>query len=836
VGGVFSGRGSRGMREILGGYSLPYYLGVAMLQTIETNRITPLIAQYKVLLRERGLADGIYKFKLIKKFQNHWDPDAPNFGEMVRRADFGNLVFPNSKGVLVHVATQKPNELNALFADLYDETIPLEQRIPAFQNDMDALYDPIKSNPKHKAWQEERAIATYLSFRYPEQYFLYKDSFYGPLCDALGVKRAAPGKKYLHYLELAKDIRNHHIINDDDLIAEVQKYLTPDCYQDPEHTVLTQDLFYTVFDKEPNKNAHAKEDYEGSLLNQLKQIGNHTAVKRFFDNLQALFDAAAIGEDNEQVYCTVRIKYKRITFSYGQRYIHYIDRKRDGTEYAFIMTADAAAKYTGNNGVSVEDFTGSTNMKFLHLLVPDNEISTFDFTPLLEDCIRGLKLEIERNVSYTFRDGPHKEAHNPLIYRTAMDEDFRKQIMAKAFNGAYPTAISAQNTQMVTRIIDQVDLQAKNIILYGPPGTGKTYSTIDLSVTLTDGIDRGHAANKQRFDELRKQGQIEFITFHQNYAYEDFVVGMRPVESSSSLSFKKHEGIFYDLCKRAEANYLSHKAGSKLDNFDADFETFIKPLTEGKEIEVKMVSGEGSFHLYDINETTIRFRKKNGSTIHTLSIGTLKEIYNGTRSMSSGLQWYYGAILRDMRTGGPKLPSEPLHNYVLIIDEINRANISKVFGELITLLEEDKRIDGENELRVTLPNGEKHFGVPPNLYLIGTMNTADKSIAHIDIALRRRFEFIGKYPTTEGLSPLFTSVITGLNKAVMEYKKSPDFLIGHGYFIGKPDSALQSIINNKVLPLLNEYFIGRADIITEVLKEAGVHLKQNTSTHLLEVA
>ncbi|RZK45930.1 MAG: hypothetical protein EOO97_00220 [Pedobacter sp.] len=311
---------------------------------------------------------------------------------------------------------------------------------------------------------------------------------------------------------------------------------------------------------------------------------------------------------------------------------------------------------------------------------------------------------------------------------------------------------------------------------------------------------------------------------------------MRPGESDGNLLFKKHEGIFYELCKRAETNYLNSKTGTKQGDFDTDFGRYIKPLTEGNEIEVKFLSNEGSFHLYDINETTIRFRKQSGSTIHSLSIGTLKDLYNGTRELTSGLQYYYNAIIRDLKAAVPKQASEPLKKYVLIIDEINRANISKVFGELITLLEEDKRIDGDNELRVSLPNGEKQFGIPPNLYVIGTMNTADKSIAYIDIALRRRFEFIGKYPITDGLSSLFTNVLTGLNKAIMAYKKSPDFLIGHGYFIGRPDSDLTAIINNKVLPLLSEYFIGRTDIVKEILSEAGLSSSVNPKTYLLEVA
>ncbi|GAB4044119.1 AAA family ATPase [Spirosoma litoris] len=381
----------------------------------------------------------------------------------------------------------------------------------------------------------------------------------------------------------------------------------------------------------------------------------------------------------------------------------------------------------------------------------------------------------------------------------------------------------------------------KNIILYGPPGTGKTYETIDLAVDIVDGRkDHDHKANKLRFDQLRKEGQIEFVTFHQNYTYEDFVMGLKPDVSAGSLQFEQREGIFYRLAKRARQNFeasRSNSSTSALRPFDELFEEFMQPLTDfDKPIQVKMASGI-LFQITGLGERSILFEKSNGSRKHTLSISTLKRIYEGGQEVQpNGLKPYYLPLSEELSKRGHQSASRTTaKNYVLVIDEINRANMSRVFGELITLLEEDKRLGEENELTVTLPSGEP-FSVPPNLYLIGTMNTADKSLALLDIALRRRFEFIGKYPNYEVVDAPASGVLERLNRAILAHHKPADFLIGHAYFIGKPLNQLPAVFNNRVIPLLMEYFNGRTDLVMTVLNEAGIQSERQPLTDQLTVS
>lgn len=190
---------------------------------------------------------------------------------------------------------------------------------------------------------------------------------------------------------------------------------------------------------------------------------------------------------------------------------------------------------------------------------------------------------------------------------------------------------------------------------------------------------------------------------------------------------------------------------------------------------------------------------------------------SGTNNLIfGGLQPYYNPILDILlKKGKQSLQKVERKNYVIIIDEINRANISRVFGELITLIEEDKRSDGKIPMRVTLPSGDT-FMVPSNLYIIGTMNTADKSIALLDIALRRRFDFLPMYPKyeIENQTIYHSEILRLLNERICT-KKNRDFQIGHSYFM--ENENLEEIMNRKVVPLLLEYFMNNEKELRELL-------------------
>ena len=266
-----------------------------------------------------------------------------------------------------------------------------------------------------------------------------------------------------------------------------------------------------------------------------------------------------------------------------------------------------------------------------------------------------------------------------------------------------------------------------NTILFGPPGTGKTWEAVSYAVAIMD--DKDHAelvqakdrkSIKARFEELRQEERVEFVTFHQNYTYEDFIEGIVPVLKSKNLLYELRDGVF------------------------------------------KRISSRASDH--------------------------------------------------------------PDERHVLIIDEINRGNIAKIFGELITLIEPSKRSGREDEAMVTLPYSQERFSVPDNLYLVGTMNTADRGIALLDTALRRRFDFIEKMPDLDFVEEDIEGVdgqamLKAMNERITVYLDR-EHQIGHTYLIGVTTiDGLAETFQRRIMPLLQEYFYDDWKKIRLVLNE-----------------
>ena len=390
------------------------------------------------------------------------------------------------------------------------------------------------------------------------------------------------------------------------------------------------------------------------------------------------------------------------------------------------------------------------------------------------------------------------------------------------------------------KIIKSTQKQALNQILFGPPGTGKTFNTINKAIEIIENRilssdelkPKNRTVLKDKFEEYKKAGQIEFVTFHQSYGYEEFVEGIKADLDSDEIKYKLEKGIFKKLSNLAELNYRKSTATISTKK---DFDTLFKEQILDKLIDdekLKISTPKKHFFITEVNEKTIFFEKAEGQTDHSLSIKTLKKMYETGKNekIKGGLSVYYEPILNLLLENSlfDKVDEEPLKNYILIIDEINRGNISKIFGELITLIEPSKRIGADEEIKVKLPYSNDDFGVPQNLYILGTMNTTDRSIALMDTALRRRFEFIQMLPDLEVLNDLLVDginiklMLEKINKRV-EYLYDRDHTIGHAYFMSLKENAtfeeLENIFRNKIIPLLQEYFYDDWEKIRLVLAD-----------------
>ncbi|ECP6148480.1 AAA domain-containing protein, partial [Campylobacter jejuni] len=405
-----------------------------------------------------------------------------------------------------------------------------------------------------------------------------------------------------------------------------------------------------------------------------------------------------------------------------------------------------------------------------------------------------------------------------------------------------------------------------NQILYGPPGTGKTYRTIDKALEIISKEEKiqipsedDRINRKKLFDEYVKNGQIVFTTFHQSYGYEEFVEGIKPIidndENSQEVKYDVKDGIFKELCDKSLKNYILSMQNENeidLDKLIFEFANYINqdflnkgnefPLENKVSIKKILLNFKDEYRSFSLGGSikspqslTIDIIKRdylNFKNKKILSFKDIKPKYDSQSDYHGNAIYYfmfYNKLkeFENIQNEKFKIKKEILKSYIIIIDEINRGNVSKIFGELITLIEPSKRIGEKEELKVTLPYSGKEFGVPKNVYIIGTMNTADRSITSLDTALRRRFEFIEMMPDVSKLSIDCEGInLQELLKAIntrIEYLLDREKTIGHAFFISVENlESLKKVFKNRIIPLLQEYFYNDYALIDAVLNKNGM--------------
>lgn len=613
--------------------------------------------------------DEKYKWEAVQYFQNNWDIEAENFLDMFMKATdktFNLLASMNNypRAMIRAFAEEEPETVRDMFIVLYDETRNLDERIEKFEmmaEDLRVRYDD--GNWKHH-YQSANAISTYLWLRYPDKYFIYKYSEVRATAKELcsdfvpkkgsGVANIAGGFKFYNGIRAV-------IAKDDELDTMLKNALEQNCYPDFTKTTMTVDVgfFISRFYKQDRpvelESLHSDAKFSKWYAPVIETLYKMGGSGRRSEVHQKIIEDYGITDEELSTVNTTGSPQVLNDIDWARNYLVYEDLV-DNSESGIWSLTDL-----GKEIIITEELAGKITAKWIkiktaeqqHRYVPDIDLSSY----------------------YRYR-----EVQEQIINHLYTKEDFLEEVY-----------ISEEKYEVLTALLRY----NKNLILQGAPGVGKTFAAKRLAYSIMGEMDAP---------------RVELVQFHQNYSYEDFVMGYRP----DGNGFKLTEGIFYKFCRKAA--------------------------------------------------------------------------------------------------------EDPEKDYFFIIDEINRGNMSRIFGELLMLIEKDYR---GTSVRLAY-NGEI-FSVPQNVYLIGMMNTADRSLAMIDYALRRRFKFFEMEPGfySDGFkayqeslhNETFDALIDMVIDLNREIKKDDSlgngFCIGHSYFCGQDECTeewMKAVVYYDIIPMLQEYW------------------------------
>ena len=644
-----------------------------------------MLHAYKQFLGSQAWIEERYKWEAVQWFQDHWDINAPDFAEMLSRSleKTDNLLssannFP--KNMIVSFAQSDPEAVRAMFIALFDESQDIIERMDAFKARSSVLLRQYGREAKQH-YQYESALTAYLWLRFPDKYCIYKFREVKALAKALGsdasFKQGAYHENIRNFFKLYGEI-SRALKKDAALTALVRSQLTDACYPDLECKTLANDLGFFISRKGTKSNAAAQKHDEAVQGEKDRGYWWLNANPKFWS-------FANIGVGESQAYTLYNESgSKRRVFQ------NFLDAKRGDPVICY-------ESYPVKQIVALGRISAPANGKELFVEKLEALTSPIDFAALRE-CPELEQMEYLKN------------ARGSLFKLTKSEYDFlldmireENPIVSKTSAASYTKKDFLNEVYMDENRYDRLAAllgHKQNIILQGAPGVGKTFAAKRLAWSMIGEKD---------------DSRIALIQFHQNYSYEDFVMGYKPDGDSFDLKF----GVFFRFCQKAA--------------------------------------------------------------------------------------------------------NQPDKAFFFIIDEINRGNMSKIFGELLMLIEKDYR-----GTMATLAYGDIPFFVPKNLYIIGMMNTADRSLAMIDYALRRRFSFFNMEPAfdSEGFLQYQNSLnsktlnaligkIKDLNREIsLDRSLGKGFCIGHSYFCGREvctDEWLRAVVDFDILPILGEYWFDDAD-------------------------
>lgn len=653
-------------------------------------RLKEALRQYKKDFVATHWNEEKYKWGAVKCFQDNWDIHAADFEDMLSQSlsKTSNLLASTNNfpaGMIIEFAHAAPEKVRAMYMDLFDESKDVFGRIESFKKQSNILLKKYKSTAKQH-YQHENAITTYLWLRYPDKYYVYKYSEARSVSNKLDSNYKFKKGSYTDNLKSFYDFYNEireSLKRDSTLIDLFKSQLTDDCYPDSELRTLTFDVGFYIsrnISKPADKESNQADSDDMEFTEKPKSSEEH---RYWWLNA------------NPKIW-----SFSNLQTSHVQEYTLFNEngnKRRVFQNFVDARAGDLVIGYESNpvkQVVALAKVSAANDGKKICFEKTESLVNPIDYRTLKE-CPELEQMEFFQNPNGTFFKLTKDE------YEFIMDMIREENpLTSKDMNTSYTKKDFLSEVYMSENQYDRLSgvlLNKMNLILQGAPGVGKTFTAKRLAYSLMGEKD---------------DSRIEFVQFHQNYSYEDFVMGYRPSGDSYELKY----GIFYQFCKKAE--------------------------------------------------------------------------------------------------------NQPDKKFFFIIDEINRGNLSKIFGELLMLIEKDYR-----GTKATLAYNGMPFSVPKNLYIVGMMNTADRSLAMIDYALRRRFSFFEMAPAFESKgfkeyqhsldNRTFNELISEIVKLNGEISRDKSlgkgFCIGHSYFCGKTKETctnewMQSVVNYDILPMLSEYW------------------------------
>ena len=732
------------------------------------EKIQALISNYIRFLQEKpSNPDEVYKWQAIEHFEQHWDINASDFYEMFKEAfrKKDNLVDYRPFGILEALGENYPTKLKELLGIVYgaDDFYTKLGKCRTFtENVIDELKE--KSNINFSTKIDERTLSFLLTLKFPNEYTFYKRDIYTKLCEYLGeVPRKE--RKYEHFIELLTEITTY--FNNPELKQLTSNFI-PQGFDEP--LLLAQDIVYQNMTISSEK----------AFRNVLDKIPKHWASV-FFYKLGNIIEDLALEDTENQVF-SVRLDEKSLRYHIGKRICLSVSPK----EFLFITGREVDIPKLRR-----EEFERPNNA-FLYYQGTPQHIETY-----YPDIKNAVKEEIALD----------KETY-PKSYDNSY---FREYVFEKRYKVEFETIESNMTNQAIKPTIIDLLHYKHQIILQGPPGTGKTREAKRIAKQLLGLNDN---------DSLEGNEQFKLIQFHPSYSYEDFVRGIvaKPNEEGDGIVYTAENKV---LAEFAEKALKAFQEPIKWENFRDFLE---KEKKEGREVYFD----EGKELKYNFIQNN-ELRYLSGGN-HNLAGIPIEEFCQ--RNLDDKFDSFY----KNYHKWGWKFITDYFikwandfkrkKSYIFVIDEINRANLSTVLGELIYALE----YRGESVESMYAIDDDNSFTLPPNLYIIGTMNTADRSVGHIDYAIRRRFAFVNVLPKElegnfdknlfKAVSKLFIENYDEyINNTDTELKRaktlSPEFKpedvwLGQSYFIQKKYSDGKDVPMSirweyEIKPILLEY-------------------------------